>query len=328
MERRATEEIQRVGGVALSLLRSQEHASGKQIAGRAGGSPATVKRALQWLRDKGANIIYEAKHRAWRLRDRAFALPLTEPSLEDLQATLTAAGLHEALGQHAAAARALSLFDELDIRLHEERRGRAIRRDALRVTQSTAVVRDPRWVLVLLGAARRRVVRIRYRSPWKNEVSTHEFEPWQVWLHDGVFYVRGYSRTRQAPRTLSLACIEALSVCDGDKPAVRVPDPTDIWGGRDPRFGIDDDRPGVATITLRGPVARWVAGTLWHPQQKDAWPLADETLVRQLPYRSCRELARRLAGIADGLASVDPSELREEVCRLLTEGVRRLQQAF
>ncbi|WP_437281109.1 WYL domain-containing protein [Sorangium sp. So ce375] len=63
--------------------------------------------------------------------------------------------------------------------------------DALRVTQSTGRLRDQRWVLTLLRAVRRSVVEIRYRSPWKEEASTHQFEPWQLWLHDGVLYVRG-----------------------------------------------------------------------------------------------------------------------------------------
>ena len=32
-----------------------------------------------------------------------------------------------------------------------------------------------------------------------------------------------------------------------------------------------------------------------------------------MPYHSCRELARRLLSIVDGLESIEPAELREEV---------------
>jgi predicted DNA-binding transcriptional regulator YafY len=325
MGSRASGKLRRAGQAELALLRGQEHASLKDIAKKAGVSQETAKRALEVLRDNGAPVEYVPAARGWRMTDPSFALPLFEPAVEDLQAAMTAAGLLEAIGQADVAARAWGLFDELDVELHG-RRGRTVSRDALRVTQSTARVRDQCWVLALLRAVHRSVVEIRYRSPWKEEASTHQFEPWQLWLHDGVLYVRGYSRTRKAPRTLRLAGIDGLSVLPGQTPTAPVPARNQIWGEGTPRLGVDEDRPDVATIRLRGPVARWVGSLAWHPDQTDIWHEDGDMLERRVPYRSCRELARRLVAVADGLVSVEPPALRAAVLRVAEEGMRRLAQ--
>lgn len=320
-ERRPTATIQRVGREALRLLRQHPHVSRDEISRSAGVSEETAKRALEWLRDRGAPIFYEERSRAWVLKKKTFALPLTEPSEEDLQAALTAAGLLRELGQDAVADRARSLFEELAQQISGEKKT-SFRADALRVTQSTAVVRDARWMLDLLRAARRRVVRLGYRSPWRDEPVVHDVEPWQVWLHNGVLYLRGYSRTRGAVRTFRLANVESVAMVPNARPTAPVP--AEPWGDEDPRYGIDDDRPAVAVLRFRGPVARWIAAARWHHAQRDEWLAGTDVLERRLPYRSCRELARRLASVADGIESVEPDELRRELVDLLERAVAQL----
>lgn len=323
-DRPSSEVVQRAARVALRLLRTQDHASRADIATAADVSGETVKRALEWLRDKGARVEYVGRLRAWVLHNKEFALPLTDPTVEDLQAVLTAAGLLHELGQEEAASRSRALFDELAQRL-ADRKGRSFRPDALRVTQTTAVVREPRWMLQFLRAAKRQVLRVSYRSPWKDELIVHTFEPWQVWLHDGVLYVRGHSRTRRDARTFRLANVE--HVAPADTGTTRVPVPAEPWGTADPRFGVDEDRPGEAVVRLRGAVARWTHAACWHPSQVDTWIEKGALLERRLRYRSCRELARRLVSVADGLETVEPDELHAEVLRLLQAGLARLSKA-
>ena len=321
--REVTEVVQSAARDVLRLLKEGDGASSTELAERLALSRETIKRALEWLRDQGARIEYVARDRALRLEDPTFALPLLDPTLEDLQAAMTAAGLLQALQQERAAARAWALFNELEGRLFAAR-GRPIRRDALRVTQSASFLRDPKWMLTLLRAAGRGVVRVGYRSPWKNVDAQHTFEPWQVGLHDGAMYVRGYSRTRCGARTFNVAHIVELSVVPGERPRVRAPR-SEVWGEEDPRLGIDVDRPGTARLEFRGAVARWVAGARWHVDQTDEWRTEGEQLIRTLPFRSCRELARRLASVADGLVQVEPPELAAELQRLLDDGAAALR---
>ena len=100
--------------------------------------------------------------------------------------------------------------------------------------------------------------------------------------------------------------------------------PSDPWSTGDPRYGIDEDRPGDAVLRFRGGVARWLAAAQWHPTQMDTWLERGELLERRFRYRSCRELARLLASVADGIESIGPDELRTEVVQQLRRGLDKL----
>ncbi|MBL9020581.1 MAG: WYL domain-containing protein [Myxococcales bacterium] len=322
-ERGPTRTIQRVGAEAIRLLGSQESATRTQVAGVAKVSKQTAKRALNWLRDVGAPLRYIDRFRGWELTDKSFALPLAEPCHEDLEAALTAAGLLRELGLHQAADRARALFHELARRITGSKKS-PFRVDALRVTQSSAILRRPEWVLQLLRACRRAVVRISYRSPYGAETVEHIVEPWQLWLHNGRLYLAGYSRTRRARRTFALAHVQRMEPVANATPTKQVP--PEIWPEQHGGYGVDEDRPGRALLRFRGPAARATAAIRWHSSQVDRWIAQDEVLERTIAYRSCRELARLLAGLADGLDIVEPDELRMELIGLLDRAAARLKR--
>src|SRR5689334_9945907 len=102
-ERKPSELVQRVGRAALRVLKERDIVTRTEVATTVHTSVETAKRALEWLREQGAPIEYVASRRGWRLLDKDFALPLAEPTLDDLQAALTAAGLLAELGQEIAA---------------------------------------------------------------------------------------------------------------------------------------------------------------------------------------------------------------------------------
>ncbi len=154
-------------------------------------------------------------------------------------------------------------------------------------------------------------------------MTEHTVEPWQVWIHNGIIYLRGYSRTRNDTRTFGLASVESVEVLENASP--KQPIPSDVWESRDPRYGVDNDRPGEATLRFRGHGARIMATARWHPAQRDTWVTQGELLERRLPYNSCRELARRIASVVDGVDSVGPHELRAEVLKLLRAGLETLE---
>lgn len=49
-------------------------------------------------------------------------------------------------------------------------------------------------------AVERQVVRLRYRSTDKGEISDRDVEPWQVYQWKGMWYLWGFSRTKDEPR--------------------------------------------------------------------------------------------------------------------------------
>ena len=84
----------------------------------------------------------------------------------------------------------------------------------------------------------------------------------------GGVYLRAWSHKSERPKTYRLAHIESVEI-DPALPT-QIP-PTDLWDDEHPAFGIDDDRPGIAVIRLRGGVARHAAKSIWHASENDTW---------------------------------------------------------
>ena len=308
----------------LRYLRTRpEGATKNDLATRARDSPissVTVQRALQWLRDQDAPVLFDRATMAWRLTDPTFSLPLIDPGREDLEAVLLATALLQPHVDSKLADRLTRLVEEMDQRVRDrDGATAALRPGVLTATVTRGAPVDPHLLDVLSRAVGRQVVTLSYTSPWSQGPSAtrmHEVEPWQLRIHDSTYYLRGWSRTRGAPVTFRLAQIAHARVLPDVHPAAKMPGPERIWGDHDPAFGIDEDRPDVAVIRLRGAVARWAAMDRWHPAQEDRWIEPGELVERRVPYRSVREFARRLMTVAAGLQSVEPAPLRAQVIEL------------
>lgn len=299
-------------------------------------SAVSVQRALTELRGETheAPIECTGRDRRWRLL-RPFGMPLDAPDREDLVAVLIAQAILEPLADGELKERIERLVVDLDERVRrfapEGALGSLPSRASVSATLTLGTPVGAGILRVLLATCRRRVLRILYDSPWKPPEEgrrTYDIEPWAVRVHDGAVYLRAWGREAEAPRTFRVAQIESVSELDVDR-CGRVPTNDQIWGDDHPAFGIDRDRPGTARIRLRGPVARWVAHVIWHPAQVDRWSEDCEghVLERTVKYRSCRELARRLASVIDAVVGVQPRELADELAALLASGARTTEVA-
>jgi predicted DNA-binding transcriptional regulator YafY len=280
-------------------------------------SPQTVQRALAELRDEGAPIHCEGRKR-WCMT-APHGMPLVAPEHDDLLAVLVAQAILEPLADTELRGRLQRLVAALDDRLRQSASPSTLPRSSMTATLTLATPIDAGMLRTLMSACGRTVLKIRYVSPWKPVAQAerrYTIEPWAVRVHDGSAYVRAWARESHGPRTFRVAQIEEVASVQGE-PTKRRPPSAMIWGDEDPRFGIDHDRPGYAVIRLRGPVARWVARGHWHPEERDRWLVPGELLERKLSYRSCRELARRIASVIDGVDSIEPRELRMEVIKMV-----------
>jgi predicted DNA-binding transcriptional regulator YafY len=285
----------------------------------------TVQRALVWLRDHhDVPLRYDQKTRSWQLTDPSFSLPLSDPTADDLTVALFAGALLAPLADDELKLRVDRLAEEMDDRIRASGRPRrAPRPDALTATLTTATLVEPRLLALLLASVGRQVVRIDYESPWRDTEQLYDVEPWQLRIHDGSLYLRGYSRTAGEARTFRAAQILGARVLEGEIPRAKLPPSEEIWGA-DPAFGIDEDRPGTAVLRIQGPLARWIAREKWHPNQLDTWIEPGELLERRVAYRSCRELARRLVTLGDALVAVEPEALCVACVELATSLVENL----
>ncbi|HEY8379728.1 MAG TPA: WYL domain-containing protein [Nannocystis sp.] len=308
--------VQETARFILRHLRENPDGATKEtLASRAGVAGVTVQRALKYMREEwDAPIEFVHASKMWKLLDDKFTLPLTDPDPEDLAAVVFAAALLQPVADPELNARLKRLVEQMDQAVEEtQRAGAKVRPKSVTATMTTGTKVDSRLVSKLLQAVGTGVVRIEYDSPWSGTRKTHDVEPWQLRIHDGVMYMRGFSRTTGDARVFRVAQIVHARVLPGQTPREPIPSKNSLWGSSDPGYGIDTDRPGVATLRVRGGVARWIANMVWDPGQEDRWIEPNELLERKVPYHSCREFARRLLQIVDGLEAIEPAELRDAV---------------
>lgn len=321
--------VQETARTILRYLREHPDGASKEaLAKRAGVAGVTVQRALKYMRETwDAPAQFNHATKQWQLLDRSFTLPLTDPEPEDLAAVVFAAALLSPLADEELNARVRRLIEQMDEAVEEKRSrqdsGR-VRPRAVTATSTTSSEVDSRLISKLATSIGTGVVRIQYESPWANSRKHHDIEPWQLRIHDGSMYLRAFSRTYNEPRSYRVAQIVHARVLPEERPREQVPPRSQLWGSADPGYGIDSDRPGVATLRIRGGVARWVSRMKWDPGQEDRWVIEGELLERKVPYHSCREFARRLLSIVDGLEAIEPPELRDEVVQDAREFLERI----
>ncbi len=321
--------VQETARTILRFLREHPDGASKDaLAKKAGVAGVTVQRALKYMRENwDAPLQFNHGAKQWQLLDRSFTLPLTDPEPEDLAAVVFAAALLSPIADEELNARVRRLIEQMDEAVEEKRSrldsGR-VRPRAVTATSTTSSEVDSRLISKLATSIGVGVVRIQYESPWSNTVKHHDIEPWQLRIHDGSMYLRAFSRTYNEARSYRVAQIVHARVLPEERPREAIPPRSKLWGSADPGYGIDSDRPGVAVLRIRGGVARWVSRMKWDPGQEDRWITEGELLERRVPYHSCREFARRLLSIVDGLDAIEPPELREEVVQDAQEFLQRI----
>ena len=280
-------------------------------------STPSVRKALDWLRtEHDAPLRYDASLRAWVLERSDFSLPLLDPTADDIVAVAFAGALLSPLGDRALDNRIQSLLMELDERASAMGSASKLRSHAVTATSSAITPVDPRVLSTLARAVGRDVVRFTYTSPWRDEptLKSHLVEPWQLRVHDGNLYLRGWLRSREVASTFRVSQIHTISVTT-DTPKRPRPPAHEIWGEHGPGHGVDVDEPDTALVRIRGPVARLVAATRWHEAQEDRWVKKNEVLERRFRYESRRETARRLLGLGAALEHIEPASLRDALAQ-------------
>lgn len=159
---------------------------------------------------------------------------------------------YEALACLVAARGALQISPEAsDLKSAADKLQRAILPDAAEALGILPGAVAPPW----LGRLRdwtmnRQVIRMRYRSTDKGELSIREVEPWRVYRWMGVWYLWGHSRTKNEPRRYRVDGIQrAGPTGDTFRLPRRVPPPPTTY-----RPSPDDHR---VVFSIR-PDGRWI----------------------------------------------------------------------
>jgi predicted DNA-binding transcriptional regulator YafY len=285
------------------LLRTRGCVSFASLRDELDVSPATLKRDLQYLRDRmSAPIVYSALDNGYRFSEPAHAGPsgarATQHELpglwfseNEIHAMLTMHQLLAGLDDDGVLARHLQpLMDKLQGMLGTDA---AQARELMRRIKviGTARRRVPSRHFELLGGAlvQRRKVWLRYFKRSDRSLSEREVSPQRLVNYRNTWYLDAWCHASEGLRRFALDAMREAKVLDAKARNVPV---RELEAALDSGYGIyggDGGKVKWATLVFDEDAAQWVANEEWHPQQKARW-LKDGRYELQVPYSEPTEL--------------------------------------
>ena len=311
------------------LLRSRGSVSFAALVAELEISPATLKRDLQYLRDRlGAPIVYDAPSNGYRLGGEAapggtpqrHELPGLWFSENEIHALLTMQQLLAGLDDDGVLARHLQPLTErlqgmLGTDANESRE--LLRR--IKVI-GTARRRAPSRHFELLGSAlvRRQRVWLRYFKRTDQSISEREVSPQRLVNYRNTWYLDAWCHASDAMRRFALDAVREARPLDTKAKQVPLRDLENQLDAGYGIFGGSGARVRWATLQFNAEAALWVANEEWHGQQKARW-LPDGRYELQVPYSEPNELAMDILRHGDSVTVVGDKPMVSAIAQRLSK---------
>ncbi|MDP3082431.1 MAG: WYL domain-containing protein [Rubrivivax sp.] len=304
------------------LIRSHGHVSFQQLRDALEVSPATLKRDLDYLRDRlGAPIEYDRDLNGYRFgaefRGTKHELPGLWFNERELYSLLMAHRLLSELDTDGVISRHLQPLLE---RIHQmlgtgEDEARALLQRVRIISQAKRPVPGPFFERVGEALLKRRRLQMRYLTRGRGEVSEREVSPQRLVHYRNTWYLDAWCHSRQRLLRFALDAVEqalALEAAALDMPLAQVEAEMDsgygIYAGAQAHW---------VTLAFAPRAALWVSREEWHPEQRSNW-LADGRYQLELPYADPTELAMDILRHAEDVTVLaDSGPLAAEVKRRL-----------
>ncbi len=314
------------------LLRSRGCVSFAALQDELAVSPATLKRDLQYLRDRlSAPIVYDAFSNGYR-----FAAPSSNtagarhelPGLwfseNEIHALLTMHQLLAGLDDDGVLARHLQpLMEKLQGMLGtDESAARELMRRVKVIV--TARRRVPSKHFELLGSAlmQRRRLHLRYFKRSDRTTSEREVSPQRLVNHRSTWYLDAWCHASNALRRFALDAVRDATLLDSKAKHVAL---RELEAELDAGYGIyggGDAKLKWATLVFNAEAAQWVANEEWHPQQRARW-LEDGRYELQVPYGDPTELSMDILRHGDSVVVTGDKALAAAVKDRLRSALAR-----
>lgn len=284
-------------------------------------SPATLKRDLQYLRDRlDAPIVYDAGSNGYRLASgaahAAHQLPGVWFSEPEIHALLTMHQLIGALDEGGVLVRHVQpLLHKLQAMLGADEAQAAELRRRIRIVGAARRPAPPQWFERVGDALlRRRRLRMVYLTRRRGERSEREVSPQRLVHHRHTWYLDAWCHRSDGLRRFALDAIEQAEVLD--TPATDLA-PDDVAAALDRGYGAFAGRDVQwAVLRFDAEAAAWVAHEQWHPEQQGE-ALADGGWRLRLPFVDATELAMDVLRHGEHVVVESPASLRRELQRRL-----------
>jgi predicted DNA-binding transcriptional regulator YafY len=316
------------------LLRSRGCVSFAALIEALDVSPATLKRDLQYLRDRmAAPIVYDAAANGYRFGLAAPAaghasaparqeLPGLWFSEHEIHALLTMHQLLAGLDDDGVLARHLQpIVDKLQGMLGSDAsEARELMRRVKVIV--TARRRVPSRHFELLGSAlvQRRRVALRYFKRSDRTISEREVSPQRLVHYRATWYLDAWCHASDGLRRFALDAVREARPLETKAKNVSV---RDLEAELDAGYGIyggAGSKVKWATLVFAADAALWVANEEWHPQQKSRWldgTAGEGRYELQVPYSDPTELMMDILRHGDSVSVAGDKALAAAVAQRL-----------
>jgi predicted DNA-binding transcriptional regulator YafY len=292
-----------------------------------GASRATVKRDLEYLRDRlHAPIVWDRARRGYRYdasdpRASGYKLPGLWFSAAEIHALLTLQQLLANLGDGLLKPHIQPLLARLEALLESrDVTGKEVRKRIRILHMATRATKLAHFETVASATLGRRRLRIRYRARSSDTESWREISPQRLVYYRDNWYLDAWCHLRNALRVFSVDAIGAAEMLENTARAVseRRLD-AELAGG----YGIFAGRKlSWARLRFTPARARWVSVEQWHPEQRGRFE-ADGSWLLELPYSAEHELLMDLLRYGPDVEVLSPARLRAHVREQLAAAVLR-----
>jgi predicted DNA-binding transcriptional regulator YafY len=295
------------------LIRNRGHVSFQALLYELEVSPATLKRDLEYLKDRlGAPIVYDRFLNGYKFgeeyRGQKHELPGLWFNERELYSLLMAHQLLSELDSDGVISRHLQPLLE---RIHQMLGPDEVDAKLLlkRVKIIGAAKRPvPSQFFEMVGEAllKRRRIRMRYLTRGRGEVSERDVSPQRLVHYRSTWYLDAWCHKREKLLRFALDAIERADALDTKAKDVSL---KTVEVELDAGYGIfAGGDPQWATLIFSSSAAQWVSREEWHPAQKSAW-LDDATYRLEVPFVNETELVMDVLRHGEQVAVIGPPSL-------------------
>ncbi|CAN5182245.1 WYL domain-containing protein [soil metagenome] len=314
------------------LIRTRECVSFASLLEALEVSPATLKRDLQYLRERmDAPIEYDAAENGYRFgkqwRGQQHELPGVWFSERELHALLTMHQLLASLDEEGILSRHLTpMFDKLTGMLGvDEAEAQALTQRVKLI--STARRRAPSDYFETVGSAvvKRQRLMLNYRrggaTPTATSTSESIVSPPRLVPYRNTQYLDAWCHQSDGFRRFALDAMEGARLLPDKAKTVST---KQLAAELDQGYGIfAGGEAKQASLLFSAEAAQWVSKEEWHPAQQSDWQ-ADGRWHLSVPYVDSTELLMDLLRHAGQVEVLGPPELREAFSQRLRAAVAQL----
>lgn len=305
------------------LLNASQSASMNKLIDELEVSRATIKRDLDYMRDRfNAPIVYDRSLGGYRFDQKQpgaarYSLPGLWFNDREIFALLSMHHLLTNLGNSLLTPHIKPLLSRLDKLLGSQTGTAAEINQRIRILHvAYRSERPEHFELVASATLKRKRVQISYRARSSDEITEREISPQRLVHYRDNWYLDGWCHLRKGLRSFSIDCIESARLLEKNAKQVSEKSLHDELATSYGIFSGKADKEAVLRFNPKQ--ARWVSGEQWHSRQVGEFDGAGNYTLK-IPYNNDNELIMDILKYGPDVEVVSPRSLRKRVIERLEE---------